>query len=43
MGGCCGVPEVKAEDIVPDPSGAATFFLCKQGLLSSNYKVVSRL
>jgi len=33
------VPSVKPEDIVPDPTGAATFFLCKQGLLSSNYKV----
>jgi hypothetical protein len=39
MGGCCAAPSVKPEDIVPDPTGAATFFLQKQGLLSSNYKV----
>ena len=40
MGACCaGLPTVKPEDIVPDPTEPSTFFLSKQSLLSSNYKV----
>ena len=30
---------MKPEDIVPDPTEPSTFFLSKQSLLSSNYKV----
>ncbi len=40
MGACCaGLPTVKPEDVIPDPTEPSTFFLSKQSLLSSNYKV----
>ena len=44
MGACCaGLPTVKDEDRVPDPTGPSTFFLSKQSLLSSNYKARPRM
>ena len=39
MGMCLGAPNVKAKDIIPDPTGPSTFFLQRQNVLSSNYKV----